>query len=136
MDADRIRALAADVERYQAIGDPEWRQEMLRAVGVELIAEGSKAWDADVREFLVQRSAVDQPSITCPVCGMTSYHPEDIRQGYCGRCHDYTSPSSDGSPELIGVFAMPTAQPSPEGRRIMQAISAAASRLRRPRPGA
>lgn len=38
--------------------------------------------------------AASQPSITCPVCKMTSYHPEDIRQGYCGNCHDFT-----GSPE-------------------------------------
>jgi hypothetical protein len=31
-----------------------------------------------------------EPSITCPVCGMTSYHPDDIRAGYCGNCHDWT----------------------------------------------
>lgn len=30
-------------------------------------------------------------NITCPVCGMTSYHPRDIDQGYCGNCHDWTS---------------------------------------------
>jgi len=32
------------------------------------------------------------PSITCPVCGMRSYHPVDVEMGYCGRCHAYTSP--------------------------------------------
>jgi ribosomal protein L37E len=32
----------------------------------------------------------EQPSITCPRCGRTSYHPEDIRWGYCGSCHSYT----------------------------------------------
>lgn len=37
-----------------------------------------------------------QPSITCPQCGMTSYHPMDVRTGYCGNCHDYTSPGTDG----------------------------------------
>src|SRR5690349_16044634 len=31
------------------------------------------------------------PSITCPECGVTSYHPGDIEQGYCGRCHAWTS---------------------------------------------
>jgi hypothetical protein len=31
------------------------------------------------------------PSITCPVCNRTSYHPEDIRHGYCGHCHAYTT---------------------------------------------
>jgi hypothetical protein len=30
------------------------------------------------------------PSITCPVCKKTSYHPEDIKQGYCGNCHAFT----------------------------------------------
>ena len=33
----------------------------------------------------------DHPSITCPVCGMTSYHPKDIEHGFCGNCHDYTA---------------------------------------------
>jgi len=32
-----------------------------------------------------------EPSITCPECGMTSYHPKDIEYGYCGNCHAYTS---------------------------------------------
>ena len=29
-------------------------------------------------------------SITCPKCGMTSFNPNDIREGYCGNCHDWT----------------------------------------------
>jgi ribosomal protein L37E len=34
--------------------------------------------------------AAEAPSITCPRCGMTSYNPNDIREGYCGNCHDWT----------------------------------------------
>lgn len=30
------------------------------------------------------------PSFTCPDCGATSYHPEDVRHGYCGACHAFT----------------------------------------------
>jgi len=30
-------------------------------------------------------------SITCPQCGRTSYNVNDIEQGYCGNCHDWTS---------------------------------------------
>ena len=30
---------------------------------------------------------VEQESYTCPACGMTSYHPEDVRHEYCGNCH-------------------------------------------------
>ncbi len=28
-------------------------------------------------------------SITCVICGMTSYHPGDIKNEYCGNCHQY-----------------------------------------------
>lgn len=35
-------------------------------------------------------------SFTCPRCGMTSHHPEDVRQGYCGNCHDWTGEPVDG----------------------------------------
>jgi ribosomal protein S27AE len=30
-------------------------------------------------------------SITCPVCGMTSHNENDVREGYCGKCHGWTS---------------------------------------------
>jgi hypothetical protein len=47
---------------------------------------------------------VAEPSITCPLCGATSYHPQDIGEGYCGRCHDWTSPpgARADDPPLLG----------------------------------
>lgn len=30
-------------------------------------------------------------SITCPRCGAISFNPTDIREGYCGACHDWTA---------------------------------------------
>lgn len=30
---------------------------------------------------------VEPPSITCPACGRTSHHPNDVRERYCGACH-------------------------------------------------
>lgn len=27
---------------------------------------------------------------TCQRCGMKSYHPIDLAEGYCARCHDWT----------------------------------------------
>lgn len=32
---------------------------------------------------------VEPPSITCPVCQWTSYHPKDIEYRYCGNCHQF-----------------------------------------------
>lgn len=34
-------------------------------------------------------------SFNCPRCRATSYNPHDIREGYCGGCHDWT-----GSPKI------------------------------------
>jgi len=31
--------------------------------------------------------AEDGKSIKCLACGLTSYHPEDVRNRYCGKCH-------------------------------------------------
>jgi hypothetical protein len=33
----------------------------------------------------------DGPLFTCPRCDTPSWHPEDARNGYCGRCHDFTA---------------------------------------------
>ena len=33
---------------------------------------------------------------TCPRCGRTSHHPEDIREGYCAHCHAWTGDEARG----------------------------------------
>jgi hypothetical protein len=35
-------------------------------------------------------------SFTCPICLRTSYNPNDVREGYCGHCHDFTGPWKRG----------------------------------------
>lgn len=35
------------------------------------------------------------PSITCPVCGRTSYHPKDIHHHYCSHCHAFHTDIND-----------------------------------------
>ena len=60
-------------------------------------------WTIEAMQDFVERARkaqeavdqiIEQPSITCPVCGMTSYNPNDIREGYCGNCHDWTQEPS------------------------------------------
>lgn len=29
-------------------------------------------------------------SFSCPRCGAESHHPDDVENGYCGSCRDYT----------------------------------------------
>jgi ribosomal protein S27AE len=38
----------------------------------------------------VNRIIAEQPSFTCPRCGAESWNPNDAREGYCGKCHDWT----------------------------------------------
>ena len=33
----------------------------------------------------------DLPSITCPKCLMTSHNPNDVREQFCGNCHEWIS---------------------------------------------
>jgi hypothetical protein len=49
---------------------------------------------------------VTAPSFTCPRCHATSYNPNDVREGYCGNCHDRT-----------GVPRGPAAKPTRVDRR-------------------
>jgi hypothetical protein len=39
---------------------------------------------------MVAYDEIAVPAITCPKCGRTSYHPNDIAERYCGACgyHD------------------------------------------------
>jgi len=37
-----------------------------------------------------RKKMAEEPSITCPACQMTSYNANDIEQGYCGNCHEFT----------------------------------------------
>jgi ribosomal protein L37E len=41
---------------------------------------------------------MSSPVITCPRCGRTSHHPDDVREGYCAACHDWTSPPPEQVP--------------------------------------
>jgi hypothetical protein len=40
------------------------------------------------------------PSFACPKCGLLSFHPNDIKERYCVRCHVFFD--QKGKPESIG----------------------------------
>jgi hypothetical protein len=39
-------------------------------------------------------------AFTCPCCGAVSYHPADLEQHYCSRCHWWTGDPGLGAPHL------------------------------------
>lgn len=46
-------------------------------------------------------------SFTCPRCSRITHHPDDVREGFCGFCHDWTGlqvsrRESDESPQTEG----------------------------------
>jgi ribosomal protein S27AE len=42
-------------------------------------------------------------SFTCPKCGATSHNPNDLREGYCGRCHEWTRAREPGDHPYVGA---------------------------------
>jgi hypothetical protein len=43
-------------------------------------------------------------AFTCPRCGAVSHHPDDLANGYCGRCHAFTGDSADLAERPIGLI--------------------------------
>lgn len=46
-------------------------------------------------------------SITCPVCGMRSWHPMDVQEGYCGACHAFTGRPCEVTPDMLDGATCP-----------------------------
>lgn len=60
-------------------------------------------------------------STKCPKCGMVSYNPNDIAEGYCGACHEWyenmlpVSKTSPGKPRKNPCGSCPYRQNVPSG---------------------
>ena len=69
------------VDQPDANGDMFTREAMEQAFGL-------------IRNREAQQSQVSmssqQATFTCTVCGRTSHNPNDLRNGFCGHCHDYS----------------------------------------------
>ena len=62
-------------------------------------------------------------SFTCPRCGRTSHHPDDVREGYCGACRDWTrgeitGPLADVVAAAMGVVM--TVDPAAPAVRLLE----------------
>jgi len=66
--------------------DNAYRRFMVGVIGLDDAT--ARAAVGDLQRW--RPSADTAPSITCPVCTKTSRDPNDIREGYCGQCHDWT----------------------------------------------
>lgn len=74
-----VRNVEATLARYDADKErpaPAWLQRHIDAMRAAL--------EAYRRDH--PREVEPTPSITCPHCGRTSYHPKDIGNNFCGVC--------------------------------------------------
>lgn len=80
--------VALDAER--AAGLIVQLQEMLLDAGVpgDTIRTMMREAESKLEEVLAP-SRTEPPSFTCPLCKMTSYHPDDVANSYCGNCHAF-----------------------------------------------
>jgi hypothetical protein len=79
---------------------------LLRKLGVARKREDRMAG----KPVTKRESGLGAPSFTCPDCGATSYNRNDIREGYCGRCHDWT-----GDTPYMNARRASSGVPSPSG---------------------
>lgn len=70
--------------------------------------EYEQAYARDMGTVLTYDIDLNAPSITCKICGCTSFNVEDVARHYCGRCHvfhdDLWPPGREmliGHPELV-----------------------------------
>lgn len=64
-----------------------------------------------------EASVGEGPSFTCPKCRRTSWHPDDVKHGYCGACHEFVSVDEFVHvPSLTELSAQGHAWPGPDGR--------------------
>ena len=52
--------------------------------------------DSPISRWVRGEPLFGEGSFTCPRCGMTSHSPDNVREGYCGNCHDWTRPVEPG----------------------------------------
>ena len=81
VDTTMCAKCRAEYEKHREQASTEAFREQIMEL-YDLPQELREKWRAGWRE--------DSPSVTCPRCGMTSYNENDIKQGYCGNCHDWT----------------------------------------------
>lgn len=91
---DYVLELEGDIERSkESNGDPmDVASRQMRAV---VIGRLKRIFEGQV-----------SPSIVCPKCKRRSYNTNDIWHGYCGACHEFTSPPQ-GESEFNRRFGPP-----------------------------
>lgn len=71
---------------------------------------------AEVTEWaLATLKKDDEPSITCPQCGRMSFNSNDIENGYCIECHDWTTARDDITQRIAREEARQRANPPAPG---------------------
>lgn len=56
-------------------------------------------------------TSYDGAHVTCPRCGRTSYNPNDVREGYCGACHDWTGRVDAQAVQMFTIYDRPSDHP-------------------------
>lgn len=133
---DLARALGGDALRLVAKSDAEHRQALRD--GIPDLVRAWELWQSmaptpTAAEFLAELDRAPTPvaGFTCPRCRRTSHHPDDIRNGYCGACHDYTGADDLSALEtLVGSAPpLPWVMPDPDLAGYVAAVTAAVPQL-------
>lgn len=87
---------------------PDFQQAVMRVGRLiqDNVCDSAELYELAERNWAAARQAaralaeVQPAGFTCPRCGMTSHHPDDVREGYCSNCHRWTGLNGSITPEI------------------------------------
>jgi hypothetical protein len=84
----------------------------LEDIGEDGHAIANTLWK--VTAYLRNRAQPVIPSFTCPCCGAVSYHPNDVAESYCGKCHEWTGDPERSAPHFASACEYRKPKPKPK----------------------
>lgn len=93
-----LQAEGRELSRRHPLGMDQWPQAAVDQRkrywlrGTELRVRCERSWVLII-------PVTEGGAITCPRCSRTSHNPDDVREGYCGNCRDWTRVDT-GTPEI------------------------------------
>jgi hypothetical protein len=82
-------AMQHQADKFNAEAPPHLRIPGGVVVSVEITESSNRAPGYTINLHAPKDRYDFGASITCHACNLTSYHPEDVKNRYCGNCHKF-----------------------------------------------
>lgn len=95
-DGDVVVDLRLRIPHKALVIGPMFDQEAWPTLGRALAHVGRKQLEEE-GAILPSPAPTPDKSIKCPECGLVSFHPDDVANEYCSKCHKYHKDMDDAA---------------------------------------